>query len=305
MSRRRSTTGRATFDEAHRPARALAEIAAHLLDKALLLETLEQRNASLREIVKLGARINATSRPEDMATFVAQRLLDVLDAACCEVHRTERGRLRCLVSMDRRANRDVRADGTGVHSMRESGPVVRDHDILVLSDTGDPRLTAAEREAWASAGFLSQISIPLAIDSRLVGLIDVFDVRPRRFDEHVDFARSIGQLMAGAFDNLQLLERLAESNRQLGLLAESSLEFGASLDLTEVLDSVASRMCLAAAAACCDIYAIEGDELRGLVSTDGSAIDEEFPGTTYRAGRLRRGASRDRARPAGRGGGHP
>ena len=270
------------FDEAHRPARALAEIAAHLLDKALLLETLEQRNVSLREIVKLGARINATTRPEEMATFVAQRLLEILDAACCEVHRTEGGRLRCLVSMDKRAYRDEPAGRTAVCSLQESGPVVRDHDILVLADSGDPRLTAAEREAWEHAGFLSQISIPLAIDGRLVGLIDVFDVRPRRFDEYVDFARSIGQLMAGAFDNLQLLERLAESNRQLGLLAESSLEFGASLDLTEVLDSVASRMCVAAAAACCDIYAIEGDELRGLVSTDGSAIDDEFAGTTYR-----------------------
>jgi diguanylate cyclase (GGDEF)-like protein len=272
------------FGEAHRPARALAEIAAHLLDKALLLETLEQRNASLREIVKLGARINATSRPEDMAAFVAQRLLETLDATCCEVHRMERGRLRCLVSTDRRSNRDVPAEGIGVCGLRESGPVVRDHDILLLTDEDDPRLTAVERKAWTRAGFLSQISVPLVIDSRLVGLIDVFDVRPRQFDEHVDFARSIGQLMAGAFDNLQLLERLAESNRQLGLLAESSLEFGASLDLNEVLASVASRMCVAAAAACCDIYAIEGDELRGLVSTDGSASDDDFPGTTYQLG---------------------
>ena len=98
------------FGEAHRPAMALAEIAAHLLDKALLLETLEQRNVSLREIVKLGARINATSRPEDMAAFVAQRLLEVLDSSCCEVHRMERGRLRCLVSLDRRANRDDPAE---------------------------------------------------------------------------------------------------------------------------------------------------------------------------------------------------
>ena len=87
--------------------------------------------------------------------------------------------------------------------------------------------------------------------------------------------------MAGAFDNLQLLERLADSNRQLGVLAESSLEFGASLDITHVLHSVASRMCLAAAAACCDIYAVDGEDLRGLVSTDGTVIDDAFPGTRY------------------------
>jgi diguanylate cyclase (GGDEF)-like protein len=271
-----------SYDEVLRPARALGEIAAHLLDKALLLDTLEQRNTSLREIVRLGARINATSRPEDMAAFVAQRLLDILDAGYCEVHRVERGRLRCLVVMDRRAGRGEQGERVAAHGLREAGPVVRDHDIVVFDGAADERLTSDERDAWARAGFLSQLSIPLAIDSRLVGIIDVFDTRRRGFDDHVDFARSIGQLMAGAFDNLQLLERLAESNQQLGVLAESSLEFGASLDLTEVLDSVASRMCLAAGAACCDIYAVEGDDLRGLVSTDGALADGAFPGTTYR-----------------------
>ena len=65
------------------------------------------------------------------------------------------------------------------------------------------------------------------------------------------------------------------------MLAESSLEFGASLDLTEVLHSVSSRMCLAAAATCCDVYSIEGERLVGLVSTDGATIDEAFPGTAY------------------------
>jgi diguanylate cyclase (GGDEF)-like protein len=268
------------FTDAQTPALALGEIAAHLLDKALLLETLEQRNVSLREIVKLGARINATSRPEDMAGFVATRLLDVLGAASCEIHRSERGRLRRLVTVDRRGGQDVSEQGASP-GLREAGPGIRDHDILVLAGLDDPRLTPAEREMWARAGFAAQLSMPLVIDTRLVGLIDVFDVQSRTFDDHLDFARSVAQLLAGAFDNLLLLERLAESNQQLGVLAESSLEFGSSLDLTEVLHSVASRMCLAASAACCDIYAIEGDALHGLVSTDGSVIDEAFPGTSY------------------------
>ena len=270
------------FDEVIRPAKALGEIAAHLLDKALLLEALEQRNTSLREIVKLGARINATSRPEDMAAFVAQRLLDVLGATCCEIHKIARGQLLCLVSIDRRLARDetTAADRTGVRG-DASGPPVRGHDLLVLTGLDDARLTADERRLWQRNGFAGQLSIPLVIDNRLVGLIDVFDVRARRFTDHVDFARSVGQLVAAAFDNLLLVERLAESNQQLGVLAESSLEFGASLDLTEVLHSVASRMCLAAAAASCHVSSIEGERLVGLVSTDGSAIDEAFTGTVH------------------------
>ena len=156
---------------------------------------------------------------------------------------------------------------------------MRGHDLLVLTGLDDARLTADERRLWKRNGFAGQLSIPLVIDNRLVGLIDVFDVRARRFTDHVDFARSVGQLVAAAFDNLLLVERLAESNQQLGVLAESSLEFGASLDLTEVLHSVASRMCLAAAAASCHVSSVEGERLVGLVSTDGSTIDEAFTGT--------------------------
>ena len=234
------------FGEVARAAKALGEIAAHLLDKALLLEALEQRNTSLREIVKLGARINATGRPEDMAAFVAQRLLDVLGATCCEVHKIDRGQLRCLLSIDRRLSRDDTTQPIGPAPETRSTPVPRSaaHELIVLTGYDDARLSADERRLWERNGFSSQLSVPLVIDSRLVGLIDVYDVRPRRFADHIDFARSVGQLVAGAFDNLLLLERLAESNQQLGVLAESSLEFGASLDLTEVLHSVSSRMCL-------------------------------------------------------------
>ena len=242
------------YEEIARPARALGEIAAHLLDKALLLETLEQRNTSLREIVKLGARINATSRPEDMATFVARRLLDVVGATCCEIHTIDHGQLHCLVSVDRRLTRDetTAADRTGIRRSGSVAPTVHGHDLRVLTGLDDVRLSEDERHVWQRNGFAGQLSMPLVIDNRLVGLIDVFDVRARRFTGHVDFARSVGQLIAAAFDNLLLLERLAESNQQLGVLAESSLEFGASLDITEVLHSVASRMCLAATATCCD-----------------------------------------------------
>ena len=271
------------FEEVLRPASMLGEIAAHLLDKALLLVSLEQRDVSLREIVRLGARINATTRPTEMATFCAQRLLEVLDATRCEVYKMERGDLSCLASIDRRPGHEAPTAGrpAPLGDLPSLARAAQDHDVLVIAGADDPRLTDEGRLAWQRWGFASELSIPLVIDERIVGLIDVFDVTCRQYTDHLDFARSVGQLVAGAFDNLLLLEQLAETNQDLGVLAESSLEFGSSLDLSEVLRSVASRMCRTAAAACCDIYAIEGGDLRGLVSTDGSSLNDKFPGTRY------------------------
>jgi len=271
------------FDRESRPARALAEIAAHLLDKARLLAALEQRERSLHEIVALGARVNETREPVELAAFVSRRLLDVTGATCCEIYKIERGELRCLVSLDVRPGFDD-PDASAAVELDEFpslGRAARQHELLVFATVDDPRLTLYERQMLERWGFSSELSIPLLIDERLVGMIDIFDTRARDYAEHLDFARSVGQLVAGSFDSLLLLERLAESNRELRLLADSSLDFGASLDLDEVLHSVASRMCLAAESDCCDIYAIEGDLLRGLVSADGDSIDEGFPGTTY------------------------
>ncbi len=123
-------------------------------------------------------------------------------------------------------------------------PVWRE-PLKITTSSSSPAPTTRDsptrgRLAWQRWGFASELSIPLVIDERIVGLIDVFDVTPRHYADHLDFARGVGQLVAGAFDSLLLLEQLTETNQELGVLAESSLEFGSSLDLSEVLRSVAS-----------------------------------------------------------------
>ena len=196
---------------------------------------------------------------------MAERLTTVLGATCCEIYKIERGELRCLSSLDVRPGFDdpSAAEPIEMSEFPSLERAAQSHDLLVFASADDPRLTERERGIYKRWEFGSELSIPLFSDDRLVGLIDVFDQRPRDYAEHLDFARSVGQIVAGAFANLLLMERLAETNQELRLLAESSLEFGASLDLDRVLGSVATRMCLAAEHRGCDIYAIEGTVLSG------------------------------------------
>ena len=87
-------------------------------------------------------------------------------------------------------------------------------------------------------------------------------------------------MVAGAFENASLLERLSATNRELKTLVHSGLEFGSTLDLDQVLVSVASRIYAEAGVACCDIAIIEDDTLRGLVSVGAGGVDAEYPGAT-------------------------
>ena len=264
-------------------ATVLAEVASHILDRSLLVEALEARSHTMRELIDLGTHVSRTQDPVALAEHVAERLVTVTGAVCCEISKTERDGVRVLVSLDTRpdqqdpeATRNVDlADYPGVTE------AARKHELLVIGSPDDPRLTRHEREMYARWGFQSQLAIPLLVEDRVVGLIELYDDRPRDYAEHLDFARSVGQIVAGAFSNALLLEQLGESNAELRTLADASLEFGGSLDLDSVLRSVALRMCAAGEAATCDIYALDGPELEGLVSADGDELDEEFPGTRW------------------------
>ena len=47
-------------------------------------------------------------------------------------------------------------------------------------------------------GFQSELCIPLVSGDRVIGLIDVFDTRPRDYGEYLDFLKSVGQMAAGS-----------------------------------------------------------------------------------------------------------
>ena len=263
----------------------IAQTAAQALQNARLLEQSRDRSAVLREQVELGALIWRTSDVDALVRTVAQRLTTSIGAATCDIFRLEGSVLRCVASYDEGKGFDESQVGTPLQE-RDLYPTtfaaIERGDPLVIAGPDDPRLTEHEREMYSEYGFMSELAIPLTIEDRTTGFIDIYDVKARDFTDYVDFLRSVGQMVAGAFENAALLERLNATNRELETLVESGLEFGASLDLDEVLTSIAARMREVSGAACCDIYALDGDTSVGRAAVDGNGIDPDFPGTRYR-----------------------
>ncbi len=115
-----------------------------------------------------------------------------------------------------------------------------------------------------------------------VGFIDLFGTRPRDWQECIDFTAGVGQLVAGAMENADLLGRLEGRNRELRALVEGGLEFGSTLEVERVLLSIARRMRQATSAAACDISALDGESLHALVGIDGKdAVIQEFAGREF------------------------
>ena len=255
---------------------------ADALRNAELLAGLRRGNAAQRELVELGDRLNEADTLEGFSRAVAERLRTILSAEDCDIWQVDGGVLRCLASVDSRgwdeeeagSERDLAEYEATVKALAANEPIV-------VGDLESSELGEKEAEAYRRWGFRSMVSLPLVVDGRAIGLIDVFDTRVRDYGAHLDFIRSVGRLLAGSFEKALLVERLEGGNRDLRLLVESGMEFGATLDVDAVLRTVAERILAVSEADVCDVFRLEGHELHPLFSV-GSGWPDDPPGTRYR-----------------------
>src|SRR5450756_1314106 len=116
---------------------------------------------------------------------------------------------------------------------------------MVIGDLEAASLTEEEMAAYRRWSYRSMVSLPLVVEGRPVGLIDVFDTKVRAYTGMLDLIRNVGRLLAGAFEKAMLMERLESGNRDLRLLVYSGLEFGATLDVVAVLRTTPQRLAAA------------------------------------------------------------
>jgi diguanylate cyclase (GGDEF)-like protein/excisionase family DNA binding protein len=251
----------------------LAHVAGRALDNAALFDEIRRRNEILHELVEFGALATRAGDVTELLRIAARRLVETLGAADCDVFTLEGDTtLLSRVSYDRNGYDD---DSVG-HSLRvDDFPNVKmaieSQQIAVIASPDDPRIDVEERRVFAEWGFKSNLSLPLVVDGVVHGLIDIYDDEPGDYAEYLDFLMTVGQLLAGALGKARLLERLEGSNDELHQLVDSGLEFGSSLELDDVLYSVAGRMRGLAGAQECEVSGLEGSELvvRICVGGDG------------------------------------
>ncbi len=260
-----------------------ARTIADSLQSATLMASLSQSNEALRELVELGDQLNEAEGLRELARIVAQRLRAILQAEDCDIWAIDGARMRCLASLDSRgwdeeeagSERDLRAYTETLGALAANTP-------QVYGDLESVELPGDEKAAYGRWGYRSMVSLPLVAEGRAIGLIDVFDTKVRDYTGSLDFIRSVGRLLAGAFEKAMLVERLEGGNRDLRVLVESGLEFGATLDVDAVLRTVAQRILDVSRADLCDVYGLveDGEEAEILASVGVESLIDEI-GSRY------------------------
>ncbi len=255
---------------------------ADALRNAELLAGLRRGDAALRELVKLGDRLNQAGALEDLARAVAEGLRASLNAEDCDIWQIDGEVLRCLASVDSNgwdeeevgSERDLASYEATISALAADEP-------MVIGDLSRTVLDERELQAYRRWGYESMVSLPLVANGRPIGLIDVFDTKVRDYSGLLDFIRNVGHLLASSFENAMLVKGLEDGNRDLRLLVDSGMEFGATLETDAVLRTVSERILEVSRADMCDVYRLGGDQLELLVSV-GKTWAENPSGRRHR-----------------------
>jgi GAF domain-containing protein len=132
---------------------------------------------------------------------------------------------------------------------------------IVEERVSDPGMDEKNRAEMIENGEKSCLNVPLHFEGRPIGVILFIETgTERRFTaEERALAATLGEQAAAAIHHAQLLRQSAIQNRQLALLLESTRVVSSSVDLDEVLNTVARTAAELLGSEECQIQQYDGE----------------------------------------------
>lgn len=180
---------------------------------------------------------------------IVARLLDALGMEACDVYEVDAddGSLRLLVSYEDWAFDDDVSVGRvfALEEFATSALAISTRRPVLVNSPDDPRLSEVEAELFRRYGHRTQLSVPLRIRDRVIGLVEVFDNRESRSlsAEQIQLANAICRFAALALDKARLYDeqrriadRLDRLAAQLQRLQGFALEVNRRLEIADPQD---------------------------------------------------------------------
>jgi PAS domain S-box-containing protein len=179
------------------------------------------KTKQLRVLYETGKRITSMVSSEKLLPWIARQAVRLLEADASTYRLREEDYLVCGGGTKEGMELIVKERIKIGESL--SGIIAQTKEPLVIRDIReDDRYIEEHKKMAVSLGFVSYLGVPMMIQDRLVGVINVLTKEPRRFFQRdIELLSSFADHAAIAIENSRLFEDLAKTKEEL---TESSKE---------------------------------------------------------------------------------
>ncbi len=200
---------------------------------------LERRTKQLRAVGEISAALAAAWELETTLEVITRITSEVMGVASCSIYLQEEGTDRLVL----KATTGLARSAIGVAWLKTgeglTGWTVAHGRPVAASDArSDPRFKLLPETHEETLSSLA--AVPLTVQGRTIGAMNVQTVRPHEFiEEDVELLSLIANLAAGALEKASLYDRMRQQIRELEGLVEVSRTVISPLYLDEMLGLVA------------------------------------------------------------------
>ncbi|MEZ5399263.1 MAG: GAF domain-containing SpoIIE family protein phosphatase [Bryobacteraceae bacterium] len=205
------STSRNAFTQEHSAmVQLIASRASAAIVNARLFRRLDRQNRTLRTLSAISREFSSTLNLDEILNKAANavRRLISYDAFTILLADEQAGMLRSRLSLryDKRVRLDNLPMGEGI-----TGAAAQSREPVLVEDT-----LADDRYVETSTGIRSELAVPLLLQDRLIGVMDLESERVGSFTEdHVQTMRLLAPLVASAVENARLYGEVDRRKRRM------------------------------------------------------------------------------------------
>lgn len=211
-----------------------------------LLDVQRAERSRLRILFDLSSNLNSATETPTLVRIFAETICDATHASACIVtHYDEHTEM--LVPL-------YSTPSTAFLPLLMTQPfALRAYPVFaqaistrraVVLHSNDPAPHTSTSAFWAETGFITGLLMPLCSASRVIGLVEVFDVRPERLftPTEIQLVEAMSSQVAADLEQRRLIGELRDQTEQLSAVSQITAVLNATLNLDVVCRRIVRQM---------------------------------------------------------------
>jgi diguanylate cyclase (GGDEF)-like protein len=219
----------------------LAALSAAAIGNARLQRASDDRNRRLASLLSASRAVSSTLVVEDVLARVARTAAETLQADVCYIYEYlhDDDAIAWQAMFERAHGPQAQELGTvfPLTDFPEDREILQ-NGVIIEENLSDAELPPSARASMLEWGQQTLLSVPLLIEDRAVGLLEIAQLdRERRFAaEEIEFVRALGEHAAIAINNARQYRATERRNERLVHLVDLSQSLTASLDTGQIVE---------------------------------------------------------------------